>query len=316
MRIESIGVMSPGDMGQAIAQQLKQKGFSVCTALERRSERSKALARQAGLTDVGSLDRLTECCDVILSIMNPGAALEFGRELAQALAMTHRRPLFVDCNAIAPVTMQEIEASITAAGGRCADGSIIGPPPRGAKCCWLYVSGSEASPLQQLATPQLAVNVLSDRIGDASALKMCYATITKGVGALVLELLIAGRRLGIGEALEAQIKQTERGIYDAVVKKLPVMPPKAYRWVPEMNQIARCLESIGMTPRMMQGAADIYEFVAATSLGKETPENCDVSRTGEEVVRLLADEHPVRPRPATVELNKPIIIENEVTKTV
>ncbi len=112
MKIENIGVMSPGDMGQAIAQQLKQAGLNVYTALDRRSERSKTLARQAGLTDVGSLTRLTECCDAILSIMNPGAALEFGGELAQARTGTQRRPLFVDCNAIAPVTLQEIVARI------------------------------------------------------------------------------------------------------------------------------------------------------------------------------------------------------------
>ena len=293
MKIEKIGLMTPGDMGQAIALQLKQKGFSVHTALEKRSERSKTLASQADLIDVGSIDRLTECCDVILSIMNPGAALEFGAELARAMARTQCRPLFVDCNAIAPVTVQEIEAKIIAAGGRCADGSIVGPPPRDGKKCRLYVSGAEAAELQQLATAQMDVKVLSNRVGDASALKMCYAAMTKGVGALVLELLIAGRRLGIGEALVNQIMETERGIYDAVMRKLTVMPPKAYRWVPEMNQIARCMESAGMTPRMVQGAADIYEFVAATALGKETPENRDASRTSEDVVRTLADEHPV-----------------------
>ena len=293
MKIENIGLMTPGDMGQAVALQLKQKGISVYTALDKRSERSKTLARQADLIDVGSIDRLTECCDVILSILNPGAALEFGVELAQAMARTQCRPLFVDCNAIAPITVQEIEANIINAGGRCMDGCIIGAPPRGGKKCRLYFSGAEAAELQQLATPEMDVKLLGDRVGDASALKMCYATMTKGVGALVLELLIAGRRLGIGEALVNQIKETESGIYDAVMRKLMVMPPKAYRWVPEMNQIACCMESAGMTPRMMQGAADIYEFVAATALGKETPEKRDASRTSEDVVRLLADEHPV-----------------------
>ena len=60
MKIETIGVMSPGDMGQAIAQQLKNNGFKVCTALDSRSARSKALAREAGLTDVGSIAKLTD----------------------------------------------------------------------------------------------------------------------------------------------------------------------------------------------------------------------------------------------------------------
>ena len=43
MNIRNIGVMSPGDMGQAVAFQLKQGGFAVHTALDGRSARSKAL---------------------------------------------------------------------------------------------------------------------------------------------------------------------------------------------------------------------------------------------------------------------------------
>ena len=67
------------------------------------------------------------------------------------------------------------------------------------------------------------------------------------------------------------------------------MPPKAYRWVPEMLEIAKTFEDAGMTPRMLEGAADMYRFVADTPIGKETPENRDKSRTGIDVVRLLAD---------------------------
>ena len=58
MQIEKVGLMTPGDMGQAVAMQIKAQGFTVCTALDGRSERSRALAREAGLTDVGSIARL------------------------------------------------------------------------------------------------------------------------------------------------------------------------------------------------------------------------------------------------------------------
>ena len=290
MKIQSIGVMSPGDMGQAVALQLKTNGFEVCTALDKRSARSKSLAQEAGLVDVGSIASLTERCEVILSIMNPAAALDFSGEVAHALSVNRRQPLFVDCNAIAPVTMQAIDAKITAAGGRCVDGSIIGVPPRGAAKIQLYVSGPEARELEQIATPQVSVRVLGERIGDASSLKMCYGAMTKGVTALVLELLVAARRLGVEAALEAQLKETRGEIYNWVLGMLPVMPPKAYRWVPEMQQIAQCFDAAGLTPRIFEGAADMYEFVAASAPGKETPENRDKSRTGKDVVRLLADE--------------------------
>ena len=292
MKIETIGVMSPGDMGQAVAQQLKNKGFKVCTALDQRSARSKTLALQAGLTDVGSVAKLVETCDVILSVMNPGSALEFAGEVAQALAAAKRNVLFVDCNAISPVTMQQINLKITAAGGRCADAGIIGPPPRGTAKMTLYVSGPEARELEQLETPQVKVHFLSERSGDASAIKMCYAAMTKGVQALVLELLIAARRLGVDAALEAQIKSSRSDVYNFVIDALPRMPPKAYRWVPEMQQIAQTFEGAGMTPRIFQGAADMYEFIATTALARETPESRDISRTGADVVRQLADERP------------------------
>ena len=292
MKIQTIGVMSPGDMGQAVAQQLKSGGFSVCTALDKRSARSKALAREAGLTDTGSLAKLVDTCDVILSIMNPGSALDFAGEVAQALATTQRRPLFVDCNAIAPTTLEAINAKITAAGGRCADASIICPPPRGNAKIWLYASGAEARVLEQLDMPQIVVRVMSERLGDASAIKMCYGAMNKGMIALVLELLIAARRLGVDDALIGQLKETHSDVYDRIMRQLPVMPPKAYRWVPEMQQIAQCFEAAGLTPRIFDGAADMYEFIAATTLGKETPEGRDKSRKGEDVVSMLADERP------------------------
>lgn len=292
MKIETIGVMSPGDMGQAVALQLKNKGFKVCTALEQRSARSKTLAGQAGLTDVGTVAKLVENCDVILSIMNPGSALDFAGEVAQALAACKRSVLFVDCNAISPVTMQAINLKIIAAGGTCADAGIIGPPPRGTAKMNLYVSGPAAAELAPLATPQIAVRALSERVGDASAIKMCYGAMTKGVQALVLELLIAARRLGVDGALEEQLRATRSDVYNFVVGALPIMPPKAHRWVPEMEQIAQTFESAGMTPRIFQGAADMYAFIATTALGKESPENRDKSRTGQDVVRLLADERP------------------------
>jgi hypothetical protein len=108
--------------------------------------------------------------------------------------------------------------------------------------------------------------------------------------ALVLELLIAARRLGVEDALITQLKETHADVYDRAIRSLPVMPPKAYRWVPEMLQIAQCFEGTGMTPRIFEGAADMYEFIAKTALGRETPENRDKARSGNDVVRSLADE--------------------------
>src|SRR5215831_6545224 len=290
MRIESVGLMSPGDMGQAVAVQLKAKGFNVYTGLEHRSQRTRALAREAGLTDVGTLTRLVAECDVVLSIMDPGAAVGFARAAADAVRSTGRSTLMVDCNAIAPKTVHAIADLIEQAGGRFLDAGIIGPPPRGKAKTNLYVSGPGAADLEQLAGPQLIVHVIGGGIADASALKMCYGALNKGTQALWLEVLVAAQRLGIAGLLEQQLQQSQAERYGWALGQFPILPPKAYRWVPEMLEISKTLGSAGMTPKMFQGAADIYRFVAGTSLGKETPEERDKTRDGKDVVRLLAEE--------------------------
>ena len=290
MKIEHVGVMSPGDMGQAVASQIKAKGLNVYTALERRSERTRALAREAGLIDVGSLAQLVERCDAVLSVMDPGSAVTFAREISDAIRAASRHTLVVDCNAIAPDTVREIAGLVQQAGGRFLDGGIIGPPPRGKAKTNLYVSGPGAADLEQLAGPQLIVHVIGEGIADASALKMCYGALNKGTQALWLEVLVAAERLGIAGLLDEQLQQSQGDRYKWALGQFPILPPKAYRWVPEMLEIAKTLAGAGVTPQMFQGAADVYRFVAATPLGKETPENRDKARAGKDVVRLLAQE--------------------------
>jgi 3-hydroxyisobutyrate dehydrogenase-like beta-hydroxyacid dehydrogenase len=290
MKIKSVGVMSPGDMGQAVSTQLIAKGLNVYTGLERRSERTRALAREAGLKDVGSVTRLVDECDVVLSIMDPGAAVAFAHVAADALRATGRHTLIVDCNAISPDTVHEIANLIEKAGGRFLDAGIIGPPPRGKARTNLYASGPGAADLEQLAGPQLLVHVIGEGIADASALKMCYGALNKGTQALWLEVLIAAQRLGVADLLDQQLRQSQGERYAWVLGQFPILPPKAYRWVPEMLEISKTLGAAGMTPKMFQGAADVYRFIAETSLGKETPETCDKTRDGKDVVRLLAKE--------------------------
>jgi len=289
MQIERIGFMTPGDMGQGVAMQLRNKGFTVLTALDKRSERSRKMAAEAGLTDVGSIARLVAESDLVMSVMNPGAALEFAREAAEAIKGQSRKPAFIDCNATSPDTMREIEAAIKAAGARCLDGGLIGPPPRGKAKVNLYVSGAGADDMTQLANEQLRVHVLSERLGDASAIKMCYGAFNKGTQGLMLETLMAAQRLGVYEQLEKQLLGSRAEAYNGLLDALPQLPPKAYRWVPEMHEIARTFAGVGMTPRIFQGEADMFELVAATPLGRETPENRDKSRTGKDVIKQLAD---------------------------
>ena len=286
----SIGITSTGDMGQGVAMCIKALGFNVCMASDGRSARTRALGEKAGLTDCKSLENLVKTCDMVLSVLDPGAAVTNAQAIAAACKATNRKIVFVECNAVAPQTMQDITAIMTAVGCTVIDAGIVGPPPRGRAKQRFYVSGPHASLMNRINCEQIVVRVAGEKIGDASAVKMCYAALTKGSIALGTELLIAARKLGVDQALEAEFKSSQAELHESVLSRAAGMPFKAYRWVPEMNEIAKTFEGAGMTPRMFQGAADLYAQIAATPQGKESPEEArDKKRSGSEVINGLAD---------------------------
>jgi 3-hydroxyisobutyrate dehydrogenase-like beta-hydroxyacid dehydrogenase len=286
----NIGITSPGDMGQGVAMCIKALGFNVCMASDGRSARTRALGEKAGLTDLHSLENLVKECDMVLSVLDPGAAVNNAKSVAAACKATRRKIVFVECNAIAPNTMHEITGILQGVGCTVVDAGIAGPPPRNGAKQRFYVSGPNASLMNRINCEQIQVRVAGEKIGDASAVKMCYAALTKGTTALGTELLIAARKLGVDKVLENEFKGSQADKYEALLKGTAGMPFKAYRWVPEMNEIAKTFEGAGLTPRMFQGASDMYAQIAATPQGKESPEEArDKKRSGTQVINDLAD---------------------------
>lgn len=293
MEVQTAAILSPGDMGHAIGARLHQHGLRVITSLAGRSARTTTLAREAGILDVPDDVTLVREADILLSILPPARACACAERIAVALRQTGAPLLFVDCNAIAPGTAQSIERIITGAGGSFVDGGIIGGPPKtDGQGPRLYVSGSRAADVTSLQAYGLDVRVLGPQSGQASSLKMCYASVTKGLTALMTEALVASQALDLQEALLAEFQ--ELPFFNASKRSVTGMPPKAYRWVGEMEEIAHTFADLGLPPQMHQGAASLYHFIEGTILGTETPEQRQHGQTLEEVMSILADELKAR----------------------
>ncbi len=271
----TVGIMSPGDMGSAIAKVLTESGVKVLTALDGRSKLTHIRAQEAGILDVGRLDRLVKSSDLFLSVLVPAEALALAGQVAEAAKKTGHSPVYADLNAIAPETVKEIGAIMASAGVTFIDGGIIGSPPvRGRKGTRIYCSGPDTSALESLAQSGLDIRRVGLVVGQASGLKMVYAASTKGITALWTELLVAARALGLEEALMAEFKMS--GVnFGEVGGRVTSMPRRARRWVGEMEEIAKTFESVGLTPKMLQGAADIYRLVGATPLADQTSREPD-----------------------------------------
>lgn len=291
LSIHTVGIMSPGEMGHAIGRRLREHGLRVLTCLRGRSARTAALAAAAGIEDAGDDETLVREADVLLAVLVPAEALGLARRIATALQSTGATLLYVDCNAVAPQTARQIEQVVTAAGARFVDAGIIGGPPApGSPGPRFYASGAHASEFASLRAYGLDIRVIGDQAGQASGLKMCYAALTKGLTALATELLVAAEALGLSEPLRDELQASQPALLGWIERQAPGMPPKAYRWVGEMEEIAATFGALGLTPRMHEGAAELYRFVARTPLGQETPEARRRGRTLDDLVSILAGE--------------------------
>lgn len=287
MKLHTIGIMSMGDMGSGIAAVLTAGGARVLTCLEGRSELTRLRAAEAGAHPVASLDEFVTQADLVLSVLVPAQSRELAEQVAAAMRRTGAHPPFVDCNAISPQTVIALGRTIQAAGAPFIDAGIIGSPPRpGRSGTRIYCSGPDTGPLLELRRFGLDVRSLGPQLGQASGLKMVYAASTKGTTALWTELLVAARRLGLGDALEAEMSAGRPDVAEALTRPIGSMPRRARRWVGEMEEIAATFAELGLTPLMLQGAAEMYRLVGGTPLADQTSRQPDPSP--DEVMETLA----------------------------
>jgi 3-hydroxyisobutyrate dehydrogenase-like beta-hydroxyacid dehydrogenase len=247
-------------MGSGVGSVLNQHGLRVLTWLDGRGARTRERARDAGMVEVADLAKLVSEAQIVLSIVPPAVAPAIADGLANAVRATQADVLIADCNAIAPGTVRRIASVVTASGARFADAGIIGPPPTrpGNR---FFTSGLGASELALLTEHGLDVRVLEGDVGKASALKMCYAALTKGLQALGTELFVAARLLGVDDTLREQQARDMKLIVEYLERAIPTMIPKAYRWVGEMEEIARCFDEVGLPGATFDGFAEVYRRV-------------------------------------------------------
>jgi 3-hydroxyisobutyrate dehydrogenase-like beta-hydroxyacid dehydrogenase len=283
-----IGIISPGDMGSAIGRMLRAHGIDAITCLEGRGALTRLRAKEAGLREVGGFDELVREAGLVLSVLVPAEAVGTAERLATSIRRTGARPVVADCNAVSPATVARIARLITDSGAPFVDAGIIGPPPQpGRNATRIYCSGPDCDPLLALNESGLEVRQVGSAIGQASGLKMVYAASTKGTTALWTELLVATRALGLDDALAAEFALSRSEVAQRLIGQIPGMPRRARRWVGEMEEIAATFAELGLTPRMLLGAADMYRFVGETSLADQTSRAPDPSLDA--ILATLAD---------------------------
>ncbi|WP_165986012.1 NAD(P)-dependent oxidoreductase [Streptomyces sp. YIM 98790] len=248
----TVTLLHPGDMGSAVGEQARRIGTRVLWVLTGRSASTKARAEAAGLTPAPNLASALAESDIVLSICPPAAA----EDVAGLVASHDFHGIYVDANAISPQRMQRIAAHLETCGAVPVDGSIFGPPPRGTKTARLYLAGPATAVhrVESLFTgTQVTPQILNKPLGSASALKMAFAGYQKAARALATVSHALAQEHGVTEELTAEGRTMAAAIL-ADVDYLPSVAARAWRWAPEMQEVADSLKAAGLPSDLAKAA--------------------------------------------------------------
>ncbi len=255
MTERTIGLFHPGEMGAAVGRCLRERGHTVLWASEGRGVATATRAADAGLTDAGTAAKITSRADVIISVCPPHAALDTARRVAGS----GFGGLYVDANAISPATAREVAGIVEGDGAAYVDGGIIGTPPVAPGFIRLYLSGARAEEVRALFDgTAVAARVVGGEVGAASAVKMAYASWTKGSAALLLAARALAQAEGVENTLLAEWRLSQPGLEERAVRAAAAAAAKGWRWIAEMEEIAASMAADDLPEGFHQAAADIY----------------------------------------------------------
>jgi len=265
-----IGLIHPGLMGVSIGAVARcHQDVEVIWSSEGRSGETRERAEKQGFTDVGNLFRLVELSDLIISVCPPHAA----ETVAAQVAELKFSGLYVDANAISPQRSLNIEAILSERGVDFVDGGIIGPPAWGPGTTWLHLSGTQADTAKELLSHgNLQCNVLGRKVGQASALKMCFAAFTKGSTALLCAILATAEKLEVRDALISQWSNIGNGLDQRAPRDACNVTQKAWRFVGEMEEISETFRQAGLPGGFHEAAAEVYRRMSQFKEQNTVPE--------------------------------------------
>ncbi|KAK1500538.1 hypothetical protein CTAM01_06473 [Colletotrichum tamarilloi] len=239
------------------------------------------IAEEADVEVLSSDIELVEQSSGILSVVPSRDALEAARRVVDALhelATRGSRPsspfYFIDPNAVAASTVRGIAELFTSVhhSARFIDGLILGEPP-------VFVSASDVEP--QTVSPTTATSGVEQRWSMGAGPSPHFRSSSDhgfalswgevGYIAVAARGLTTAERLGLLYVLKDELQLRLPDHLRLAESGVTVTPPKAYRWVFEMEQIARThAEEGGFALGLFQGAAGVFRDIAENSvLGKE-----------------------------------------------
>ena len=300
----NIALIGYGEVGRILAEDLRAQGVAVSTYdVKLDSGQGQPLREHAAAHDVviaSSHAAAVHGVDLVVSAVTASQSVA----VAEAVAPALKRGAFVlDVNSASPGAKCRAAEIVNAAGGRYVEGAVMTSVPPYRIKVPLLLGGPDAAALQPvLEAFGFAPKIASERLGVASATKMCRSVMIKGLEAMVIESFTTARHYGVEDAVIASLHETFPGIdweqqaayfFQRVIKH-------GRRRSEEVREVAVTVQEAGLTPWSAAGTAERQAWVAdladAGVFGtRGTPDFARSADWRKEADRILADTSKGKP---------------------
>ena len=267
-----IGFIGFGEAGFHIARGLHGAGVSCISAFDINrhtpglGERIRRRSQESEVILVESSEELAAAADVLFCTVTADRAVQAAEQTAPFLTSRH---IYADLNSVSPALKQSIADVIESRGARFVEVAVMSPvPPHGHRAP-MFLGGAHTQAFFDLMAPYgMNFEVISDRIGAASATKMCRSIIVKGLEALLLECVLAAVPYHADERVFASLDESFPGINwkrlaGSMVSRVVEHGARRAR---EMEEVAATLRSIGIEPIMAEATARRQDWCAKLDL--------------------------------------------------
>jgi 3-hydroxyisobutyrate dehydrogenase-like beta-hydroxyacid dehydrogenase len=272
-----IALVGFGEAGGILGHDFASRGLEVSTydiLFDAPASREAMLAKARSLK-VRAAENLADAtadAQLVVSAVTASSALGVAVDLAQLLGTGQ---VFLDLNSVSPATKQRMANHFAKSPAHFIEAAVMAAfPPQRLKTP-ILLGGSHASDdAPRLSAIGLNVSVASDRIGVASAVKMCRSVVIKGLEAIAVESMLAARRYGAEDAVLKSLAATfpemgwQEELPDYLISRVA---EHGRRRAEEMREVAQAVRDVGIDPLMAEAIAErqdaLVEAIAANLPG-------------------------------------------------
>jgi 3-hydroxyisobutyrate dehydrogenase-like beta-hydroxyacid dehydrogenase len=278
-----LGLIGFGELGAALGAAFAAAPGHRVSAWVRDPDRYAARLREAGVERAATIAEAADGADLVLSAV-PASSSE--AVLDAAAPHLGAGSVYVDLAAAPPEAKRRAAARVEG----FADVAVLGTVAASGADVPLLASGPGARRFADVAAAAgLQVTVLEAPAGAAAEVKLVRSVYMKGRDALVAEMLVAARRLGIEQAVVGSIRGPGEEVpFPALAERtLTALGVHAARRADELEAAAGVLRSLGIEPVMARAAAERLRALGALRAGFAGERPSDAEAVLEAADRLL-----------------------------